>query len=278
MFTRREFLARLAPAAILVADLNPAKAAFLNPGQNGYTSLFDGKTLAGWHKNAQKISHGTGGRWQVENGVITGEQDPPGSGNGGILMTDRKYGDFELLIDLAPDWGVDSGVFLRTNEKGECFQIYVDYHDKGNIGYVSTERAAGKNRMYIRPFFINGIQDKDGNLTGFETRPDGRKEAWGDGFLEYHCSPEQWKKTWKTGQWNTMRVRCTGKYPEITTWINNTLIARFNGANSRSPLYDKEELFNTLGKEGAIALQVHGGKIWQEGAKCRWRNIRIKQL
>ncbi len=47
-----------------------------------------------------------------------------GSGNGGILMTDETYGDFELLLELAPDWGIDSGVFLRTNPRGECFQVH----------------------------------------------------------------------------------------------------------------------------------------------------------
>jgi len=51
-----------------------------------------------------RIFHGAGGRWQVEDGVLTGEQYPPGSGNGGILMTDQKYGDFELTIDLKPDY------------------------------------------------------------------------------------------------------------------------------------------------------------------------------
>src|SRR5579872_4516756 len=66
----------------------------------GFISVFDGKTLNGWHKNPERIGHGTGGQWTVEEGAITGQQDPPGSGNGGILLTDRKYGDFELLIDM----------------------------------------------------------------------------------------------------------------------------------------------------------------------------------
>src|SRR5579871_1932197 len=69
----------------------------------GFISIFDGKTLNGWHKNPEKIGHGTGGQWTVEDGAITGQQDPPGSGNGGILLTDKKYGDVELLIDLKPD-------------------------------------------------------------------------------------------------------------------------------------------------------------------------------
>ncbi|MDR1173067.1 MAG: DUF1080 domain-containing protein [Bacteroidales bacterium] len=275
-YTRRELLTRLVlvPALLAVPRINvwgnPSPA-----GKKGYVSLFDGKTLSGWHANRQKISHGTGGRWQVEKGILTGEQDPPGSGNGGILMTDKKYGDFELELDLSPDWGIDSGVFLRTNENGECFQIYVDYRDGGLIGFISTE---GGKRMYIRPFYIDGILDDRGNLTGFETKPDARKEAWGSDFLRYHISPEEWKKTWKTGKWNTMRIRCTGKYPRITTWINSAMIADFDGETCPSPIYRKEMLAETLGREGYIGLQVHGGKGWKEGAKCRWKNIRIKEL
>src|SRR5437868_1372134 len=84
-----------------------------NDDDDGWIVLFDGKTLDGWHKNPEKIGHGTGGHWFVEEGVIAGEQDPPGSGNGGILLTDRKFGDFELTIDMKPDWGVCSGLFVR---------------------------------------------------------------------------------------------------------------------------------------------------------------------
>src|SRR5215467_7925445 len=84
-----------------------------------WQSLFDGKSLKGWHKNPERIGHGTGGQWTVEDGAITGQQDPPGSGNGGILLTDKKFSDFELLIDLKPDWGVCSGLFLRSTDKGQ---------------------------------------------------------------------------------------------------------------------------------------------------------------
>lgn len=213
------------------------------------------------------------------DGAITGEQDPPGSGNGGILMTDKKYGDFELRLDLAPDWGIDSGVFLRTNNQGECFQIYVDYRSGGQVGYISTERAGGKPRMFIRPFYIDGVRNAQGELTEFETKPDPRELAWQAGYLRYHCTPEQWKSAWKIGEWNSMRIRCVGKYPKITTWINGTKIIQFDGSKSTHPLNKKDELFEALGREGAIGLQVHGGKgSWPNGAKCRWKNIRIKEL
>ena len=264
----------LAPSLMFVSKM----AAFGNETfkpEDGFVKIFDGKTLAGWHTNRDKISHGTGGRWIVEDGVLTGEQDPPGSGNGGVLLSDKKYGDFELELELAPDWNIDSGVFLRTNERGECFQIYVDHRQNGLIGFVSTE---GKKRMYIRPFCIKGVFDEKKNLIGYETAPDGRKEAWGDDFLRYHCSPEEWLRAWKVGEWNHLRVRCVGKYPRITTWINGVKIADFDGETCPSPLYRKYDLEEQLGREGYIGFQVHGGKGWRNGAKCRWRNIRIKEL
>jgi hypothetical protein len=175
-----------------------------------------------------------------------------------------------------PDWGVDSGVFIRTNNKGECFQIYLDYHDNGLIAFISTE---GKDRMYIRPFCVDGILDDKGKLTGFTSKPDSRPEAWKPDFLPYHCSPEVWKKTWKIGKWNTLRIHCTGKYPHVTTWMNNVKIMEFDGETCPSPIYRKEQLAEELGREGYIALQVHGGTgSWADGAVCRWKNIRIKEL
>ncbi len=277
-FNKKNWLVCLAFPLILVSPGNLQQPEQTMASKKGYTALFDGTSLSGWHTNLQKIGHGTGGHWQVENGVITGEQDPPGSGNGGILMTEKEYGDFELTIELNPDWGVDSGVFLRTNDQGECFQVYVDYHNNGFVGSISTERA-GKPRMINRPFYIDGRKDSAGNLTGFETQPDKRGAvSWGKDYLAYSCTPEQWKKAWKVGAWNSMKIRCIGKYPVITTWINGTKIAEFNSATSKNPQNKQEELFEALGRQGHIGLQVHGGKGWPAGAKCRWRNIRIKEL
>jgi len=51
------------------------------------------------------------------------------------------------------------------------------------------------------------------------------------------------------------------------------------GATCPQPDYKKEDILKQLGRKGPIAFQVHGGKqMWTSGAKCRWRNIRIKAL
>ena len=54
----------------LLASLAPA-------GDEGFQSLFDGKTLNGWHTSAQTghsatSRHKTAGRWVVEDGAIPG--------------------------------------------------------------------------------------------------------------------------------------------------------------------------------------------------------------
>jgi 3-keto-disaccharide hydrolase len=276
--SRRRFLAGVLGTGMGIVS---HKAVFgktqTEPIEKGFIRIFNGHNLDGWHTNTQKIVHGYGGHWQAEHGTLTGEQDPPG--NGGVLMSDQEYGDFELRLELAPDWGIDSGVFLRTNPRGECFQVYVDYHDHGNVGWLSTETRSGQKRMIIRPFDIFGKFNDQGVLTGLTTKPDERKIAWNPDYLVYSATPEEWLATWKIGRWNRLRVRCIGKYPHITTWINDVKMAEFDGQTCPQPNYNKEKLFGMLGRKGPIAFQVHGGnQMWTKGAKCRWRNIRIKPL
>ena len=240
-----------------------------------FKPLFDGKSLAGWHKPPKPIGHGTGGQWTVENGALLCEQDPPGSGNGGLLFTNEKYGDFELQLEVSPDWGPDSGVFFRCTEEGHGFQMYVDYHSGGNVGHLRGEMPGN---FAIKPFQIEAPLDASGKPVSFTSQPDPRALKWPKNVYEYSCTFEQWQKAWRVNDWNSARIRCVGKYPQITTWINDLKVCHFNGETCPLPEYDKERVFNLLGRTGHIGLQVHGGKSWPRGKKCRWRNISIKTL
>lgn len=244
--------------------------------EQDWKSLFDGKSIAGWHKPTRKNTHGTGGHWTVENGVLVGEQDPPDSGNGGIFLTDEKFSDFELELEMNPDWGPDTGVFFRCTEAGEGWQMYVDYHDNGNVGHLRGEMPGA---FAIKPFQIFGKLDAQQRLQSFSTGPDPRARKWLPGVYQSTCTPEEWVRCWRVGEWNRARIRCVGKYPVITTWLNGQQICVFDGAKSTLPEYDKEKVLGLLGAEGSIGLQVHGGKKpWPEGTRCRWRNIRIRRL
>lgn len=277
--TRRSLLRRAAGAGVAslaapyVITASRALAADPAADAEGYVTLFDGKTLGGWHKNPQKIGHGTGGKWEVKDGAITGEQDPPNSGNGGILLTDRKFSDFELLLEMKPDWGIDSGLFLRSNDKGQCVQVMVDYHEGGNVGHLYGEGTGGWS---ARPYDISGEIGYGGNLVALFAEPN-------KNFKPEHvvstATGDQFVNAWKIDEWNKVKVRCTGKYPKITTWINDQQIVEWDAESFQHPQFDREKLLAAIGTEGSIAVQVHGGKgAWAPGGKCRWRNIRIKPL
>ena len=83
-------------------------------------SIFKGKDLEGWH--ASRTSHqGTTGNFYVDDGAITLKQNP--YGQGGVLLTDKKYGDFELFVEVKIDSFCNGGIFLRSTESGQAYQV-----------------------------------------------------------------------------------------------------------------------------------------------------------
>lgn len=50
------------------------------------------------------------------------------------------------------------------------------------------------------------------------------------------------------------------------------------------PTYDADAVRDVLGPEGHLALEVHdndpyfGDSRWGPGARCRWRNLRVRTL
>ena len=124
--------------AILLAAgfMLPATTAREKKKDDGYVAIFDGKSLDGWHVSAKsghsgKSKNKSGGTWVVKDGVITGTQDEPG--NGGIIITDKKYKNFEVVLEMKNDFGLDSGLFLRSTEDGRCYQAMIDYYETGNL-------------------------------------------------------------------------------------------------------------------------------------------------
>jgi lysophospholipase L1-like esterase len=106
----------------------------------GFTPIFDGVDLAGWHVS-QTNHHGNSKGWAVANGVLSGKQDRPG--NGGILVSDKSYKNHEIYLEVNPDWGCDGGLFLRSTEAGEAYQVMIDYLEGGNVGGVYGEALKG---------------------------------------------------------------------------------------------------------------------------------------
>ncbi|AXJ09805.1 DUF1080 domain-containing protein [Arthrobacter sp. PM3] len=291
----------------------PLDDAATTPGASsadGFTPLFDGASLAGWH--AAPRVYGTlypGGpsvlehfdrlglerpvdpeqhpaRWFVEDGVLVGEQDAPGSGYGGYLVSDQAFGDFELVLEMRPDWPADTGVMLRRKKDSwEGFQVLVDHRPSGGIGGFFGNGLASFSAV---PFAVDAARDAGGRPVGLvaddpatsaEPVTEEKRRR-----LSHAADVEDFLNVWRWDDWNELRIRCVGALPVITTWINGLKIAELDTATLDSPNYNPADVLGVLGDRGHIALEVHdndamfGEARWGVGAQCRWRNIRIKEL
>lgn len=102
----------------------------------GFKPIFNGKNLAGWH--VSRTTHqGTTPNFRVENGVIVVTQRP--YGQGGVLLSDKKYKNFELYIEVKVDSFTNGGIFIRSSESGIAYQVELD-ETSGTTGNLLGER------------------------------------------------------------------------------------------------------------------------------------------
>ena len=131
---------------VRLADaIEPALRRALRPADDeaGFVPLFDGKTLAGWKKNDDVPKEHVGGKWAVRpDGVLVGDQDPPG--RGGFLVTERTYRDFVFRCDVQMDYPTDTGVFLRMGPDGKSHQVSLDNRPLGQFGSIYLPWTRGR--------------------------------------------------------------------------------------------------------------------------------------
>ncbi|NQZ59225.1 MAG: DUF1080 domain-containing protein [Lentisphaeraceae bacterium] len=113
--------------------------------KNGFTSIFDGKTLKGW---SQKNGQAT---FVVKDGTILGTtaKRSPNS----FLCTEKAYGNFELLFEVLLDKRLNSGVQIRSATKdgtptGRVNGPQVEISTDGYAGYIYGE---GVGRGWVTP-------------------------------------------------------------------------------------------------------------------------------
>jgi len=203
---------------------------------SGFHKIFNGRDLSGWHIS-QTNHHGNTKAWTVKNGVLMGTQDP--IGNGGILLTDRKYRDFEVSLEVQPDYGCDGGLFLRSTEKGEAYQVMLDYLEGGNVTGIYGERL---------PNLTGG--------TGQRLNPD-------------------WGKYWKRGDWNQIRARIEGEVPHIQVWLNGTQVVDWTDSANHLPDGASDGFIAVQVHRTSPEWKQ---QRWIPGGYHRFRNIAVKEL
>jgi hypothetical protein len=215
---------------VAAADVQPPK---------GFTALFNGKDMTGWHgmphydpyklkampeaerkSQIEKWNQEVRPHWTVENGELVND------GKGPYLTTDKEFGDIELLVDYKTVPLADSGIYLKYTPQ---VQIW-DYTKEGGKWNLGADKGSG------------GLWNNS-------------KGAPGKDPLVLADKP--------FGQWNHFRILMVGE--RVTVYLNDKLVVDFarleNFWRRKEPLPPK----------GAIQLQTHGGEI-------RWRNMFIREI
>jgi hypothetical protein len=200
-------------------------------------SIFNGKNLKGWHMS--RTSHqGTTGNFFVEEGAIVLKQNP--YGQGGVLLTNKKYSDFELSVEVKIDSFCNGGIFLRSTESGQAYQI-------------ELSNPGGSGSLYGEAMRISKVAEaKD------------IKSVWKAGdWNSFRIS--------MTGSIPTITLHVNDVLMWTVTQPKNDFTAGevegYIGLQSHwTALY--EDMENGFNMPGA----------WRPGAAHRFRNIRIREL
>ncbi len=210
----------------------------------GWKLLFDGQSLNGWHNYGKTT---IGAAWIVQDNAIHLDAKPRGEGEwqqkeGGDILTNESYKDFELELDWRIGPCGNSGIFYNVIE------------DPAKYGY--------------------------GWMTGPEMQvldnachPDARipKHRAGDLYDMIACKYETVRPA---GEWN--HVRIVSKNGKIEHWLNNRKLVTYDQNSPEWPKMIAASKFHEwaafgTAREGKIALQDHGDPVW-------YKNIKIRRL
>lgn len=158
---------------------------------DGFTSLFDGKTLDGWTRK-----NGTA-TYRVEAGAIIGITSE-GSPNS-FLCSNKEFSDFELLFEVKVDDALNSGVQIRSSTREPESNAKF-----GRVNGPQVEIESGPGQAG----WIYGEATGHGWLS-----PEPRS---GDPSINQH-------NFFKNNDWNVYRVVANG--PKIRTYVNGHMIA-----------------------------------------------------
>lgn len=199
---------------------------------NGWRLLFDGRTLDGW-RGYRRPDAPAG--WQVVDGAITRVAE------GGDLITDREYGNFELALEWKISPGGNSGIIYRVVEDST-----LDYVWRSGPEYQVLDNA--------------GHSDGRDPMT-----------SAGSDFAVY--APVR-DVTRPVGQWNAARIVVRGNHVEH--WMNGVKLLEYELGGPDWERRVAASKFHTMPRygrasRGHIALQDH--EAW-----VAYRNIRIREL
>ena len=233
----------LALCLFLVGSTLPTVAR--SADDDGFVSLFDGKTLSGWDGNPAF--------WSVQDGTITGQttKENPTRGNTFLIYRGGEFKNFELKFEYKIVGG-NSGVQYRSFEPNPEKQKWV-------VGGYQADFEAGDTYsgiLYGERF--RGILANRGQKTVLMVGEDGKFQSKTVGSVG---ESKEIQAKIKKEDWNEYSILADGFH--FVHKINGVLTAECTD-NHEAQRRDS----------GIIALQLHAGPPMT----VQFRNIRIKNL
>jgi hypothetical protein len=224
-------LAVIALCAVLF-DQGPPNTLSEAERKAGWKLLFDGSSLAGWHGyGRQNLPNG----WRVVDGAITRV------GEGGDLVSDQKYRNFELELEWKIEPGGNSGIFYRGVESADP--------EKRPIFYSAPEMQVLDDARH----------------------PDGKSLLTSAGS-NYGLYPAARGAVRPAGQWNRVRLVVNGNHVEH--WLNGTKLVEYELGSADWKERVRKSKFAQWPEygqaaEGVIGLQDHGDRVAFRSIKVR---------
>lgn len=225
------------------ATLNPVNNSLTDAEKaEGWQLLFDGQSTKGWHKYGGAP---VGAAWKVADGLLyldTSSKKDWQTANGGDIVTDEEFENFDLKIDWKISKNGNSGV----------------------IFYVHEDTVKFKHSFESGPEMQ--VVDNEGH-------PDGKliKHQAGDLYDMISCS----KKTVKPAEeWNQAEVKCVnGKLDLYLNGENVVSTTMWDDNWNKMVAGSKFKEWPGFGtfKKGRLCLQDHGNLV-------TFRNIKVKRL
>ncbi len=211
---------------------------------DGFVSLFDGKTLEGWDGNPDF--------WSVQDGAITGQTtaEKPTKGNTFIIYRQGELGDFELQLEYKIIGG-NSGIQYRSFEVDPVKAKWV-------VGGYQADFEAGNTYsgiLYGERF--RGILANRGQQTEL-VRNDGKFSVKVVGSVG---DSKTIQTKIKKEDWNHYTITAKGFH--FVHKINDVVTCECTDNDERERR-----------ATGILALQLHAGPPM----KVQFRNIRLKTL
>ncbi|MFD2515417.1 DUF1080 domain-containing protein [Pontibacter locisalis] len=205
----------------------------------GWTVLFDGKSLAGWHPYRR---HAKGKAWKVKEGAIHLDKSGEGSEERADLVTDELFSDFHLRLEWKISESGNSGVLFYVQDDPERYEQ--TWMTGPEVQLLDNERHPDADIPKRRASDLYDLIESAPSSVNPAGAWNSTEIVSDKGILEIYLNRE---KVILTKLWddNWQQLNSTSKFKSI------------RGFGSY--------------RSGRIALQDHGDEVW-------FRNIIIRKL